>query len=454
MIELTNTLKLLEAYDLTLVVVGLGVLGLAALLQRFKDSPFSFPILALALGYGAFALPLGLTPPDPQKHGALIVHLTEIGVIVSLMGVGLKIDRQPQWSAWSTTWRLLVICMPLTIAAVALLGWSMLGLTPAAAVLLGAALAPTDPVLASDVQVDEPDAEVSKGDKPAGRGEASHEREPATEKEDELRFALTSEAGLNDSLAFPFTYLALHMLTKGTAPSNWLSEWLLVDVLYRIVVGIGAGAALGWGLSQILLRLPVDTEQQKMKAGVGALASTLLLYGLTECLGGYGFLAVFIGGLTIRHWESPQQTHASLHTFAEQSEQLIMTGILIGLGGAIAGGLLAALTWEAALLGVLLVFVARPVAGVISFLGERRMSWLDRCIASFFGIRGIGCLYYLAYGLQEGFFPEEDLLWACCAFTVALSVCLHGVMAGPVMRFRDQRAQSQSKGDRQVAEVQ
>lgn len=444
MIELTKTLKLLEAYDLTLVVVGLGVLGLAALLHRFEDRPFSFPILALALGYVAFALPLGLTPPDLQEHGAFAVHLTEMGVIISLMGVGLKLDRQPHWRTWSTTWRLLGICMPLTIAGVAVLGWWLLGLAPAAAVLLGAALAPTDPVLASDVQVGKPEAEVPEDSNPAGREEASREVDP-TQKEDELRFALTSEAGLNDSLAFPFTYLALLMLTKGAAPANWLGEWLLVDIAYRIAIGTGAGAALGWGLTRVLLRLPVETEREKMKAGVGALAGTLLLYGVTEALGGYGFLAVFIGGLTIRHRESTQQAHQSLHTFAEQSEQLLMTGILIALGGAIAGGLLAPLTWEAALLGLLLVFVVRPAAGLIGLLGEQRLSGLDRVIASCFGIRGIGCLYYLAYGLQAGAFPAEDLLWATCAFTVVLSVCVHGVTTTPVIRFRDQRAQRQGE---------
>lgn len=442
--ELMNKLKLLEAYDLTLVVLGFGVLGLAALLRRFEDYPFSFPILALALGYVAFALPLGLTPPEPREHGALAVHLTEIGVIISLMGVGLKIDRLPHWRTWSSTWRLLGIGMPLTIAGVAVLGWWMHGLTPAAAVLLGAALAPTDPVLASDVQVGEPGEEVPDDSNPAGREDTSQEDDP-TEREDELRFTLTSEAGLNDALAFPFTYLALLILREGAAPANWLDEWLLVDVAYRIVVGIGVGVALGWGLSRILLRLPVDSEQEKMKAGVGALAGTLLLYGVTESLGGYGFLAAFIGGLTIKHLESTLPTHQSLHTFTEQLEQLFMTGILIALGGAIAGGLLAPLTWEAALLGVLIVFVVRPVAGLIGLLGEQRLSGLDRVIASFFGIRGIGCLYYLAYGLQEGSFPEEDLLWAIGAFTVALSVCVHGVTATPVLQFRDRRAQEKER---------
>ena len=426
--ELTSTLKILGSHDLMVVLVGLGVLALAVLLHSFRNRPFSFPIVALALGYVAFSLPLGLTPPDPQQHGAVAVHLTELGVIISLMGVGLKIDRLPSWRTWSSTWRLLAIGMPLTIAGVAVFGWWMLGLTPAAAILLGAVLSPTDPVLASDVQVGEP-------------GESDEEDIDPRQKEDELRFTLTSEAGLNDSLAFPFTYLALLMLSEGAAPSNWAGQWLLIDVVYKIAMGTGVGIALGWLLSIALLRLPIDTEPQRMKAGVGALAGTLLLYGVTEVVGGYGFLAVFIGAMTIKHGEKTHQTHKSLHTFAEQSEQLLMTVILIALGGAIAGGLLAPLTWEAALLGVLLVFILRPLAGLVGLLGTSRLSFRDRLIASFFGIRGIGCLYYLAYALQNGPFLQAELLWATCAFTVVLSVFTHGITAAPVMQFRERRRQ-------------
>jgi len=426
--ELTSTLKIVADYNLTLVVIGLGVLALATLLHRFKDYPFSFPMLALALGFIAFALPLGLTPPDLLEHKAVAVHMTEIGVIISLMGVGLKIDRLPNWRTWSSTWRLLAICMPLTIAGVAILGWWALSLGPAAALLLGASLAPTDPVLASDVQVGEPEDSTPTNTDPE-------------KKEDELRFTLTSEAGLNDSLAFPFTYLALLMLAEGVGPSNWMAQWLLVDVVYKIGMGIGAGLGVGWLLARVLLRQPVDTAQQRMKVGVGALAATLLLYGITEVVGGYGFLAVFIGAMTIKHGEETHQAHRSLHTFIEQSEQLLLLVIMITLGAACAGTLLAPLTWEAALLGVLLVFVIRPLAGLIAMTGTPWLSFSDRLIASFFGIRGIGCLFYLAYGLQQGQFVEAELLWATGAFAVVLSVLVHGITASPIMQSRERRLQ-------------
>jgi NhaP-type Na+/H+ or K+/H+ antiporter len=430
-IELTGVLALFKAYDVLFVVIGLGVLGLAILLPWFEDRAFSFPLVPLALGYAAFALPLGLTPPDPHEHGAWAVSLTEIGVIISLMGVGLKIDRPLSWRTWSATWRLLGVSMPLTIAGVALLGWWLIDLSPAAALLLGAAMAPTDPVLASDVQIAGPEREGAKTDSNANG---------SSEANDEVRFTLTSEGGLNDSLAFPFTYLALLLLTNEGGPTAWLVEWLLVDVVYRLVVGIVTGVAIGWALARVLLRLPVRAEHEKMKVGVGALAGTLLLYGVTQCLGGYGFLAVFIGGLTIRQLENTRQSHRSLHVFAEQSEQLLMTVVLIALGGAIAGGLLAPLTWQGALVGGLVIFVVRPAAGMIGLLGEQRLKGTDRFIVSFFGIRGIGCLYYLAFGLEEGRFLERDLLWATCAFTVLLSIVVHGLTGTLVMRMRDRHA--------------
>lgn len=437
MIKLSDNLSLVEPYDLSLAVVGLGVLGLATLLHRFNKYPFSFPILALLFGYTVFALPLPLTRLDPLEHRDLTVHLTELGVILSLMGVGLKIDRTPGLRNWSTTWRLLLICMPLTIVGVAVLGWWLIGLTPAAAMLLGAALAPTDPVLASDVQVGEPGVAVDESTS-AAIEEAFNNPDPA-EREDELRFTLTSEAGLNDSLAFPFTFLALHLLTKGSEPRDWLYQWLAVDVAYRIIVGTIVGVGLGWGLSHLLLSLPVDSRRRRMKAGIGALAATLLIYAVTECLAGYGFLAVFLGAITIRHREKATQLHQSMHTFAEQSEELLMTIILITLGGAIAGGLLAPLTWSAALVGTLLLLVVRPLAGLLSLVSEPRLPWLDRIIVSFFGIRGIGCLYYLAYGVEQKSFPEEELLWATCAFAVVLSIVIHGMTASPVIQFRDKR---------------
>lgn len=186
----------------------------AALLPRLlRRAPVSMPIVFVAAGVGAFALFPDLPDPDPLQHPEFALHLTELCVIVSLMGAGLAINRRFQWRTWSSTWRLLAITMPLSIVAVALLGWWGLGLGAASAVLLAAALAPTDPVLASEVQVSEPLTDDND--------------DADADDDDEARFAITSEAGLNDGLAFPFTYAAIAISLVGFAPSGWLGEWLL-----------------------------------------------------------------------------------------------------------------------------------------------------------------------------------------------------------------------------------
>src|SRR5688572_6072112 len=186
-----------------------------------------------------FALPLDLPDPDPLVHGELTEHLAEVCVIVALMGAGLKLDRPVGWRRWSSTWRLLAVAMPVTIAVMAGLGWWWAGLAPAAAVLLGSALAPTDPVLASDVQVGEPTEDE--------------------DSEDEVRFALTSEAGLNDALAFPFVYAAIAMTAKGTDPAGWLGRWLAVDVAYKLAAGVLLGLATGWLLGRLFFRARMES---------------------------------------------------------------------------------------------------------------------------------------------------------------------------------------------------
>lgn len=421
-----------ESYSIWLIVLGFALLAVTTLPRFFSNYPFSLPIALLALGFLVVKLPLGLASIDPLHEGKLTEHLTELGVILSLMGAGLKIDRKFGWKRWQITWRLLGITMVLSILLVMLVGWWMAAFAPVTALLLGAAIAPTDPVLASEIQVGSP-----------GAGNADlHKNETAeaeNEKEDDVRFALTSEAGLNDALAFPFVNLALALAVAGLSSQPWWHSWLAIDVFYKLIVGCIAGWAVGRFLAKILLSMPAKTPLAKSMLGLGALAGTLLLYGITELVGGYGFLAVFVGALTIRNFERDHEYHNYMHAFAEKAEQLLMAILLLGLGAAIAGGLLAPLTWPMIAAAVIIVLVVRPLAGIIGLLGVKPMLFKEKLAISFFGIRGIGSLYYLAYALNQHYFPDAKQLWAMVALIIVISIVVHGITATPVMNWLDKQ---------------
>jgi NhaP-type Na+/H+ or K+/H+ antiporter len=409
-------LELLDTHSLVFALAGLAALGGALLPRLIGHLPASPPMVFLALGFVVFSLPLGFGAVDPLERSDVTEYLTEIGVIVALMGAGLKIDRPLGWRSWSPTVRLLAITMPLTIVMTALLGWWAVGLAPATAALLGAVLAPTDPVLASDVQVGPPGGDP--------------------DEEDELRFSLTSEAGLNDALAFPFTNAAIAMALAGSSPRGWLLEWLAIDVAYKLAIGMVGGILVGKLLAIVVFRTSEHLRLASRGEGFVSLAGTFLAYGLTEAAGGYGFLAVFVAAVVLRRSECDHEYHETLHGFAEQTEQLLMIVLVVLLGGAVASGILDPLTWEAAAVGLVVLFVVRPLTAWVAF-ARTGIPRGERAAISFFGIRGIGSLYYLAYALNNATFPNADRLWALVAFTVVVSIVVHGTTATVVTKRLD-----------------
>ena len=315
-----------------------------------------------------------------------------------------------------STWRLLAIAMPLTIAGVALLGtWA--GLPIASALLLGAALAPTDPVLAGDIQVAGPDADT----------------------EDEARFALTSEAGLNDSLAFPFVWLAILVADKGTNPSNWLAEWLAVDVGWRVAGGLAIGLLVGRALGWLAFEVPHRRVRLADRAeGFVILAATFLAYGLAEVAHAYGFLAVFVAALTHRRVEKESDYHVELVAFGEQIERLLIVVMLVLLGGVIASGALSAVTVRDALVVAALILVVRPAVAYLALIGVAADA-KERAIIAFFGIRGVGSVYYLAFALGAASFADSDRLWGIVVLAITVSVVLFGLLATPTVKWLDRR---------------
>ena len=414
----------ISPYATTVAVLGLVMVAAAWLPRLLAGRAITFPLLYVAAGAGLFALPLDLPRLEPLEVGTLTLHLTELVVIISLMSAGLKLDRAVSLRGWMTTWRLLAITMPLTIALIAGLGVWGLGWALPAAVLLGAVLAPTDPVLASEVQVESPEEE----------------------HEDQVRFSLTSEAGLNDGLAFPFTWLAIGLALHGGQAGDWAWEWFLVDVLYRIVVGFVGGWAVGWALARLLFRPPKDGSEPVAQAMEGslALAATFAAYGLVEMISGYGFIAVFVAAYALRRHEMDHEAHVALHTFTEDIERVLMAVVLVLVGGA-AWNVLGHLTWAGGAVAVAIVLVVRPLAGVVGLLG-RDEPWRERLAIAFFGIRGIGSLFYLAYALTHAQYPEANEIWAVTLTVILLSALVHGLTASPVMQHLDARNEYRERG--------
>ncbi|MDU0372418.1 cation:proton antiporter [Hymenobacter endophyticus] len=404
-------------YNLILVVLGVAILAVAWLPSLLKKYPLSYPILFVGLGMLVFGLPLGLPNPDPVEHSSFTMHLTEICVTVALTGTGLKIDRKFSLWRWRAPLQLVLVLMVITIAIFAVVAWKLGGMAASSAVLLAATLAPTDPVLAGDVQVGKP-----------GEG-----------NEDTVRFSLTGEAGLNDGLAFPFVHLALVLLAATSLHlGQELWHWAWMDVLYRTGMGVLAGWLAGKGLSFLIFDLPRRVKINPEAYGFVALAVTLTAYGVTELLHGYGFLAVFVAAVTLRTHERSHEYHTEMHEFTDQLERLLIVVILILFGGAIVRGLLEPLTWAGAALGLFLLCILRPLGGILT-LGRSRVTWPERIVISFFGIRGIGSFFYLAFAMHEAHFADGRQLWAITGFTVLTSIVVHGALATPVMDWLDRR---------------
>ena len=430
---------------LMFVVFGAG-LTLAVTLERWLARYWlSLPILYVAVGFAVWSLPLGLPHFNPTVDGfdaITLEYATEFIVIASLMAAGIAIDRPVSWANWRQIWPLLLIAMPLTIAAVALLGWWALGLAPASAILLGAALAPTDPVLARSVQVGP----------------------PGEDQRHDVRFSLTVEAGLNDGFAFPFTYLAIAAVGM-TALGDWTLEWAALDLVWRIVAGCAVGYAVGrigaWYVFEREADAPIedideasdeaDNPSYSTSEGLIVLGTLLLAYGLAELSEGYGFLAVFVGAVTARQRENRSRYHKISHHFIDQIEQIVLVAVLFGFGAMLASGVLSALTWPAALVGLALIFVIRPISGLLAE-ANCDLPMIGKLAVAFLGVRGMGSIYYLAYGQNNANFAQIDLLWATVSFAILVSIIVHGVVSGPLIRHvEDRRAHVHAGQDTSMA---
>lgn len=414
------------------VIAGLLLVLMALAGSLLRRLPLTASMFYLAAGFGIGPAALGLLRLDPLEHSALLERLSEIAVIISLFTAGLKLRIPLSSPRWWLPLRLASVSMVLSVALVAAAGVLGLGMPPGAAVLLGAVLAPTDPVLASDVQVNDP-----------------FDR-------DRLRFALTGEAGMNDGTAFPFVMLGLGLLgLHEIGPGGW--RWVVVDLLWATVAGIGVGLLLGTLVARLVIYLRHHHREAVGLDDFLALGLIALSYGVALLIHGYGFLAVFTAGLALRRVEAEQTrelppeevrnaaadeqqaTHpekapaymaAAVLGFNEQVERIGEVAVVVMLGA-----LLVTVSWPMALVWFipLLFVVIRPLA-VLAGLAGSGTPWLHGLLMGWFGIRGVGSLYYLMYAIQHGL--PADLarsLTSLTLATVVLSVAVHGASATPLM---------------------
>ena len=378
-----------------------------------RERAFSASIAYLALGVlAALGLAIaGVDPFDPEADAAVLERTAELALVVAVFTAGLTIERHVSRRSWQSIAMLLLVVMPLTIAAIAAFGVAAMGLSWGAAILLGAILAPTDPVLAGDVGL-------------SGVGGEAY---------GEPRLSLHTEAGFNDGLASPFVVLGLFAASRGGI--DWVGEWALADLLYA------AGGALVLGAIAGRLGARVMTEAHRtgrLSAGLDglvALGFSLGLYGLTEALGGYGLLAVFAAGYTFRRYEFGHEVHHGVHEGAERVGTLLELLVLLLLGSMLTVDGLGAPGIAGWLLAPVLILLIRPGL-VVALTPPGLMDLRGKLFLGFFGVRGVAALFYAVVVAESGVLDAGEqhvVVWTTIA-VVVVSIAVHGLTADRLTR--------------------
>lgn len=405
--------ELLAPYPYNYFLLAAGAVALLAavvpnVLHRKHLPP---AVLYIIIGVAIAFAGREYTNFDLMLDAPIVKRVSEFVVIVALTNAGLKIKKPFAWKTWKYSSRLLAITMPLTIIGAALAGSWILGLAPAAALLFGAVISPTDPVLASDLQTSRPSKkDLSK-----------------------IRLGLTSEAGLNDGLAFPFTFLALFLVQRGPDYTQWIGEWLYIEVLYKIVAGCLIGALVGWVLFKLIFGAAPESHHAKISRGILSIALTLLPYALTELLGGYGFIAVFIAACLFSNREDKVKHMDALHDFTEETERIFVAFLFIIVGIYVCATFEKLANFATIATALLVLFVIRPLGGLIAFY-RTDLSNFEKFALSFYGIRGVGSVYYLMFAFGEAAFPNSYELIEVTLVVIVLSVFIHGFSASLIQK--------------------
>ena len=396
-------------------LLGFGIalwIGIAALSHE-SERAFSASIFYLVLGLLAAASlgVVGVKQLDPLAKPALLEHVAEVALVIALFATGLRLESDLRWRTWRKVGVLIGLVMPLTIAAVALFGVFAMGLSLGAALVLGAILAPTDPVLAGDVGVGSP-------------GEEELQVEP--------RFSLSAEAGLNDGLASPFVLLGILVAAGQTGA---LGRWVLADVVYAIGVAVILGAVAGYLAAAGAVRLRERRFLDERLGLYAAVPIALAIYGLAEAVAAYGLVAAFVGGLAFRRYEFGHEVNRRAHDGAEVVEKFAELAVILLLGSVVTLAGLRAPGIAGWLLAPVLLFAIRPalVGGLLLGSGLSRR---HRVFLGWFGVRGVAAIYYACVVVAAGVLRpgEEKTVFWTAVVCVAVSIVVHGATATAVSR--------------------
>ena len=349
---------------------------------------------------------------DPVAHPEVLRRACELALVIAVFGSGLAVERTVLRSSGRLITILIVVVMPACIALAAVFGATAMGLSLGAAALLGAVLAPTDPVLAGDVGLGAP-----------GGPEVG-----------EPRLSLHTEAGANDGLASPFVVLGL--LIAGHRGDGWIGHWLAFDLVYRAGVAgllgvvLGAGCAAALGAANRRGRL-----QSARLLGVASLAVAFAIYGLSELVDGYGLVAVFAAGIAFRRVEPDDALHAAVHHGTERAGDLLEAAVLGLVGATLSTAGLAVPGLAGWLLAPLLIVVIRPALTFLACLGSP-LDGRARAYLGWFGVRGVAAVYYAVGLARDHALPPHAtavVVWTTLA-CVVFSVVVHGLTAPPLIR--------------------
>jgi NhaP-type Na+/H+ or K+/H+ antiporter len=403
-----------DAYAIGLLFAGIAIYVAIGALSHEHERAWSAAVIYLGLGLiAAVGLHvLDVEPLNPLNGNRVAERISEVAILLAVFTAGLSIERLVSQRQWRAVAVLLVVVMPLTIAAIALFASAVMGLSFAAAVLLGAILAPTDPVLAGDIGLGPP-------------GEQDNAEDP--------QFSLHTEAGLNDALAAPFVLAGVLIATQGG--TGWIAEWVLADVLYGLGLATLIGAAAGYGIAAATVRLrDRDFLSHDFDAFV-ALGAVLIVYGAVEAVGAIGFLAVFCAGFTFRRYEFEHEVNRRVHDGADEYAKLFELGSILLLGSIVTLDGLGEPGLAGWLLAPLLLFVIRPGI-VLPLSAGSLLGWGQRIFLAWFGVRGIAALFYAAYIAHTGALSADEtetVFWTTLA-VVMVSIVVHGVSASPLRR--------------------